>query len=72
MYLFHLFNYNHFQKSVATRVVNAKYVVNCAGLFSDKIARMVDDDSFTILPRLGEYLLFHKKQGFFFVFLFFD
>ena len=41
----------------------ARYVVNAAGLFSDKIANMVGDTSFTIKPRLGEYLLLHKNQG---------
>ena len=34
--------------------VVCRYVVNAAGLFSDKIAQMVGDTSFTIKPRLGE------------------
>ena len=37
--------------------IRAKYLVNCAGGFADKIARMVGDESFTIKPRLGEYVL---------------
>jgi len=40
-----------------------KYVVNCAGLFSDKVANMVGDYSFKIKPRLGDYILLHKNQG---------
>lgn len=41
----------------------AKYVVNCAGSYSDKIANMIGDDSFKITPRLGDYLLMHKDLG---------
>ena len=43
--------------------VRARYIVNCGGLFADKIARMIGDKSFTIKPRLGEYLLLNKEQG---------
>jgi ribosome-binding factor A len=43
--------------------VMAKYVVNCAGLFSDKIANMVGDYSFKITPRRGEYVLLDKECG---------
>lgn len=43
--------------------VTAKYLVNCAGLFSDKIANMVGDYSFTITPRRGEYVLLDKECG---------
>jgi len=41
----------------------ARYIVNCAGLFADKIASMVGDNSFTIRPRKGEYILLDKSQG---------
>jgi len=43
--------------------IRAKYIVNCAGGASDKIAKMVGDDSFTIKPRLGEYVLLKKSSG---------
>ena len=43
--------------------VKARYVVNCAGVYSDKIARMVGDDFFTIIPRAGEYMLLDKNEG---------
>ena len=39
----------------------AKYVVNAAGVFADDIARMIGDDSFTISPRKGEYMLLDKQ-----------
>lgn len=50
-------------KSDDGRTVECEYVVNCAGLFSDEIARMVGDDSFNIIPRAGEYLLLDKDAG---------
>ena len=43
--------------------IEARYVVNAAGLFSDQIARMVGDDSFTVHPRRGEYILLDKECG---------
>jgi L-2-hydroxyglutarate oxidase LhgO len=48
---------------VNTEKVRARYVINCAGGASDKIARMVGDESFTIKPRLGEYILLKKSSG---------
>eukprot|EP00485_Elphidium_margaritaceum_P004617 CAMPEP_0202708488 /NCGR_PEP_ID=MMETSP1385-20130828/20681_1 /ASSEMBLY_ACC=CAM_ASM_000861 /TAXON_ID=933848 /ORGANISM="Elphidium margaritaceum" /LENGTH=716 /DNA_ID=CAMNT_0049367473 /DNA_START=13 /DNA_END=2163 /DNA_ORIENTATION=- len=47
----------------ANKYMRARYVINSAGLFADKIARMIGDASFTIKPRLGEYLLLHKDAG---------
>ena len=43
--------------------VEAKIVINCAGLYSDAIAKMVSDDSFEIIPRRGEYMLLDKECG---------
>ena len=43
--------------------IEAKYVVNCAGVYSDEIAKMVGDDSFTVYPRRGEYMLLDKECG---------
>ena len=40
-----------------------KYILNCAGGGSDAIARLLGDDSFTILPRAGEYMLLDKAEG---------
>ncbi len=45
------------------QTVQGRYVVNCAGAYSDKISAMVGDDSFTIIPRAGEYLLLDKAEG---------
>ena len=43
--------------------IEAKYVVNAAGVYSDAIANMVGDDSFTVHPRRGEYILLDKEIG---------
>lgn len=43
--------------------VSAKYVFNCAGGYSDKIAAMVGDDFFRVVPRAGEYMLLDKTEG---------
>ena len=49
--------------SSANETVEAKYVINCAGVFSDEIARLVGDDSFSVRPRRGEYMLLDKECG---------
>lgn len=41
--------------------VSAKYVVNAAGVYADEVARLIGDDSFTISPRKGEYMLLDKQ-----------
>lgn len=45
------------------RQVEARYAVNAAGAFADKIAAMSGDTSFSIHPRRGEYLLLDKECG---------
>lgn len=41
----------------------AHYVVNAAGLFSEEIAKMVGDDSFTVKARKGDYILLDRECG---------
>lgn len=43
--------------------IHAKYIINAAGIYSDAIARMIGDDSFTVHPRRGEYVLLDKECG---------
>ena len=43
--------------------VDAKYVINCAGLYSDEISAMIGEDSFSIRPRRGEYMLLDREVG---------
>lgn len=41
-------------------VIKTKYVVNATGVYADEIAKLAGDESFTITPRKGEYILFDK------------
>ena len=50
-------------KSKKGETVSAKYIVNAAGVFSDKIAKMVGDNSFDVHPRRGEYILLDRECG---------
>lgn len=43
--------------------VYAKWIINCAGLYSDEISAMVGEDSFTVRPRRGEYMLLDREVG---------
>ena len=40
--------------------IAAKYVINAAGVHADDISRTAGDNSFSIRPRRGEYVLFDK------------
>ncbi|MBQ5968793.1 MAG: FAD-dependent oxidoreductase [Clostridia bacterium] len=56
------FKNDMFSLSTATGVIKAKYVINCAGVFADQIAKMIGDTSFKIIPRKGEYYLLDKNE----------
>jgi glycerol-3-phosphate dehydrogenase len=43
--------------------VSCRVVVNCAGLHADDVARLAGDDSFSIYPRKGEFLVFEPPPG---------
>ncbi|MDD4504654.1 MAG: NAD(P)/FAD-dependent oxidoreductase [Clostridiaceae bacterium] len=45
------------------RTIDARYIINCAGLYADRISNMVATESFRILPRRGEYNIFDKSVG---------
>jgi L-2-hydroxyglutarate oxidase LhgO len=45
------------------QVIEAKSVINAAGLYADKINEMVNPPSFKIKPNRGEYYLLDKKTG---------
>ncbi|KRQ87604.1 L-2-hydroxyglutarate oxidase LhgO [Caloramator mitchellensis] len=42
---------------------DTKYVVNCAGLYADKINNMVSNNKMEIIPRRGQYYLLDKTVG---------
>lgn len=43
--------------------IRSRFVVNAAGLYSDRIAESVGDRSFTVHPRSGDYILLDKACG---------
>ncbi len=49
--------------TAAGKVFEAKYVVNAAGIYSDKIAELAGKGGFTVHPRSGEYMLCDKEAG---------
>ena len=50
-------------RSASGETVQGRYVVNCAGGYSDAVARMAGEDFFNIIPRAGEYMLLDKTEG---------
>lgn len=46
-----------------THNIDAKYVINCAGLYADEINNMVNKPYFEIIPNRGQYHLFDKSTG---------
>ncbi len=45
------------------KTVTGRYFINCAGCYSDRVAKLAGDGDFEIIPRSGEYLLLDKTQG---------
>jgi glycerol-3-phosphate dehydrogenase len=43
--------------------LEAKVVVNAAGVYADKLHNMVSDDTMTITPRRGDYFLLDRTTG---------
>lgn len=45
------------------RTAKGRILINAAGVYSDEVAKMAGDDSFTVHPRRGEYMLLDKECG---------
>lgn len=45
-------------------VVEARYVVNAAGIYSDTVARLLGINDYTITPRRGQYVVLDKDQNY--------
>ncbi len=52
-----------FTLSSAENKIDAKYVINAAGLFADEVAAMIGDNSLHITARRGEYYILDKSVG---------
>lgn len=54
---------NGYEISSKNDHVEAHFVINCAGVYSDAIANMIGEHSFHVHPRKGEYILLDKECG---------
>lgn len=43
--------------------VNARFLVNAAGVYSDAVQQLVGNKRFSVKPRKGEYFILDKRQG---------
>ncbi len=57
------FNGSEFTLSDGENSINAKYIVNAAGVYCDEIAALIGDTSIHTTPRKGEYMLCDKSVG---------
>lgn len=54
---------DYFEVFTNKEIFKSKYIINAAGVYSDKIAKMIGIDDFYIIPRKGQYILLDKDQG---------
>lgn len=52
-----------YRVSTDDRDIDTRYVVNCAGLYADKVHNMIASPEFEITPRRGQYFLLDKSAG---------
>lgn len=52
-----------FKITTSRGVFQSRYIVNCAGVYADKINDMIAQPSFKLRPRKGEYFILDKDQG---------
>ncbi|MBQ8016250.1 MAG: NAD(P)/FAD-dependent oxidoreductase [Clostridia bacterium] len=57
------FDGKEFILSNGEKKINAKYVINAAGVYCDEIAALIGDTSIHTTPRKGEYMLCDKTVG---------
>ncbi len=55
---------DHFVLHTNQGPIEAKIVINAAGLYADRVSAMIGEDNFTITPRQGQYVLLDKDQSF--------
>lgn len=55
--------YNTFFVQTQDKVIKSRYVINCAGVYADKVNNMINSPSFSIIPRRGQYFVFDKQEG---------
>lgn len=55
---------DYFKIATNKEEIQAKYVINAAGVYCDKISSLVGIDDFHITPRRGQYVLLDKEQNY--------
>lgn len=55
---------DYFKLTTNKGEIQGRYVINAAGIYSDKISSMVGIDDFHITPRRGQYVLLDKEQNY--------
>ena len=55
---------DYFKLTTNKEEIQGRYVINAAGIYSDKISSMVGIDDFHIIPRRGQYILLDKEQNY--------
>ena len=53
-----------FHVTTSRSLVKSRFVINCAGAFSDRVAAMVGIDEYRISPRRGQYVILDKDQNY--------
>ncbi len=53
----------YFKLKTEQEEIKSRYVINAAGVYSDKISAMLGVDDFKIYPRRGQYILLGKDQS---------
>jgi len=56
-------NPSSFEITTNEQKIEAKFIINAAGIYSDSICKMAGDCDFSILPSKGQYYLLDKNQG---------
>jgi glycerol-3-phosphate dehydrogenase len=55
---------DYFKVTTNREEIRAKYVINAAGAYCDKISSLLGIDDFHITPRRGQYILLDKEQNY--------
>ena len=54
---------NIFRITTNQGIFQSRFIVNCAGIYCDKISALVGVDEFSITPRKGQYIVLDKSQN---------
>lgn len=55
---------DYFKIATNAGVIDAKYVINAAGVYADDVYEMVGEPYFQLLARKGNYFIFDKEAGY--------